>query len=86
VGLDVGVFDFLEGESELVSGFNVEYGGGAFALIFLGEYLLILFIAFFFRSLFFMCRSGFRAGFCYFYLFLRRVFPRFRYDFLIYFL
>jgi NADH-ubiquinone oxidoreductase chain 1 len=27
-------FDFAEGESELVSGFNVEYGGGGFALIF----------------------------------------------------
>ena len=30
-------FDFAEWESELVSGFNVEYGGGGgFALIFLG--------------------------------------------------
>jgi len=28
-------FDFAEGESELVSGFNVEYGGGELALIFL---------------------------------------------------
>jgi len=27
-------FDFAEGESELVCGFNVEYGGGGFALIF----------------------------------------------------
>jgi NADH-ubiquinone oxidoreductase chain 1 len=27
-------FDFAEGESELVSGFNIEYGGGGFALIF----------------------------------------------------
>jgi NADH-ubiquinone oxidoreductase chain 1 len=37
-------FDFAEGESELVSGFNVEYGGGGFALIFLAEYASILFI------------------------------------------
>nr|YP_009501956.1 NADH dehydrogenase subunit 1 [Pariaconus pele]AWU49024.1 NADH dehydrogenase subunit 1 [Pariaconus pele] len=36
-------FDFTEGESELVSGFNIEYGGTGFALIFLGEYLSILF-------------------------------------------
>jgi NADH-ubiquinone oxidoreductase chain 1 len=27
-------FDFAEGESELVSGFNVEYGAVGFALIF----------------------------------------------------
>nr|YP_010736711.1 NADH dehydrogenase subunit 1 [Charinus ferreus]WEM34695.1 NADH dehydrogenase subunit 1 [Charinus ferreus]WEM34708.1 NADH dehydrogenase subunit 1 [Charinus ferreus]WEM34721.1 NADH dehydrogenase subunit 1 [Charinus ferreus] len=31
-------FDFAEGESELVSGFNVEYAGGLFALIFISEY------------------------------------------------
>jgi NADH-ubiquinone oxidoreductase chain 1 len=31
-------FDFSEGESELVSGFNVEYGGGVFSLIFICEY------------------------------------------------
>ena len=30
-------FDFAEGESELVSGFNVECGGGGFGLIFLAE-------------------------------------------------
>jgi NADH-ubiquinone oxidoreductase chain 1 len=34
--------DFAEGESELVSGFNVEYGAGGFALIFLAEYASIL--------------------------------------------
>jgi NADH-ubiquinone oxidoreductase chain 1 len=37
-------FDFAEGEgeSELVSGFNIEYGGGGFTLIFLAEYARIL--------------------------------------------
>jgi NADH-ubiquinone oxidoreductase chain 1 len=45
-------FDFAEGESELVSGFNVEYGAGGFALIFLAEYASILFISILFSMLF----------------------------------
>nr|YP_009388872.1 NADH dehydrogenase subunit 1 [Atherinosoma microstoma]BAX73963.1 NADH dehydrogenase subunit 1 [Atherinosoma microstoma] len=35
-------FDLTEGESELVSGFNVEYAGGPFALFLLAEYANIL--------------------------------------------
>nr|YP_009388950.1 NADH dehydrogenase subunit 1 [Gonatodes albogularis]BAX77884.1 NADH dehydrogenase subunit 1 [Gonatodes albogularis] len=35
-------FDLTEGESELVSGFNVEYASGPFALFFLAEYANIL--------------------------------------------
>jgi NADH-ubiquinone oxidoreductase chain 1 len=38
-------FDFAEGESELVSGFNVEYRSGGFVLIFLGEYARIIMIS-----------------------------------------
>merc|ERR1719481_2119014 len=37
-------FDFSEGESELVSGFNIEYGSGLFALIFIAEYGRIFFL------------------------------------------
>uniref|UniRef100_UPI0030E4F32F NADH dehydrogenase subunit 1 n=1 Tax=Synelmis amoureuxi TaxID=3053537 RepID=UPI0030E4F32F len=35
-------FDFAEGESELVSGFNTEYSAGTFALIFMAEYTSIM--------------------------------------------
>ena len=45
-------FDFAEGESELVSGFNVEYGAVGFALIFIAEYAIIFFISIFFTFMF----------------------------------
>ena len=83
-------FDFAEGESELVSGFNIEYGGGLFALLFLAEYANILFISvvtsvWFFRSfilgpLSLTVKSTFFA--CLF-LVVRSAYPRYRYDLLI---
>lgn len=45
-------FDFAEGESELVSGFNVEYGSLGFALIFMAEYARIIIIRLIFSLIF----------------------------------
>jgi len=46
-------FDLSEGESELVSGFNTEYRGGGFSLIFISEYGSIIFLGFLTSLLFF---------------------------------
>lgn len=46
-------FDLAECESELVSGFNVEYGGIEFSLIFLGENLIVVIRSFLLASFFF---------------------------------
>jgi NADH-quinone oxidoreductase subunit H len=45
-------FDLPEAESELVSGYNVEYSSINFALFFLGEYTSILFMSFLITNLF----------------------------------
>nr|YP_010491877.1 NADH dehydrogenase subunit 1 [Ontholestes orientalis]UWM92663.1 NADH dehydrogenase subunit 1 [Ontholestes orientalis] len=83
-------FDFAEGESELVSGFNVEYSSGGFALIFLAEYSSILFMSM-------ICVILFLGGDIYswmfflklslmsfFWIWVRGTLPRFRYDKLMY--
>nr|YP_009743978.1 NADH dehydrogenase subunit 1 [Trogolegnum pseudambulyx]QIE12741.1 NADH dehydrogenase subunit 1 [Trogolegnum pseudambulyx] len=83
-------FDFAEGESELVSGFNIEYSSGGFALIFLAEYSSILFMSLLFVIIY---MGGYDLGF-YFYLklmmisflfiWVRGTLPRYRYDKLMY--
>nr|YP_007476186.1 NADH dehydrogenase subunit 1 [Ministeria vibrans]AGE93687.1 NADH dehydrogenase subunit 1 [Ministeria vibrans] len=45
-------FDLPEGESELVSGFNVEYSSMTFALFFLGEYVHIILMSIIFTIIF----------------------------------
>nr|YP_009473439.1 NADH dehydrogenase subunit 1 [Choristoneura occidentalis biennis]AVI57910.1 NADH dehydrogenase subunit 1 [Choristoneura occidentalis biennis] len=83
-------FDFAEGESELVSGFNIEYSSGGFALIFLAEYSSILFMSMLFilmymggydLSLFFYLKLVFIS---FFFIWVRGTLPRYRYDKLMY--
>nr|AML26449.1 NADH dehydrogenase subunit 1 [Staphylinidae sp. BMNH 1274643] len=83
-------FDFAEGESELVSGFNVEYSSGGFAMIFLAEYSSILFMSMIcsllflggdFYSWMFFLKLGFMS---FLWIWVRGTLPRFRYDKLMY--
>nr|QNU07863.1 NADH dehydrogenase subunit 1 [Lethe verma] len=83
-------FDFAEGESELVSGFNVEYSSGGFALIFLAEYSSILFMSLLFTimymggyslSLFFYLKM---VMISFLFIWVRGTLPRYRYDKLMY--
>nr|YP_010936440.1 NADH dehydrogenase subunit 1 [Agetocera filicornis]WKW54893.1 NADH dehydrogenase subunit 1 [Agetocera filicornis] len=83
-------FDFAEGESELVSGFNVEYSSGSFAMIFLAEYGNILFMSILCSFLFLggdlMNYSFFikMVMIVFFWLWVRGTLPRYRYDKLMY--
>nr|APX39482.1 NADH dehydrogenase subunit 1 [Chrysolina polita] len=83
-------FDFAEGESELVSGFNVEYSSASFAMIFLAEYSNILFMSIISCFLFlggniiymlFFIKLGVLA---FIWIWVRGTLPRFRYDKLMY--
>nr|YP_009560918.1 NADH dehydrogenase subunit 1 [Trouessartia rubecula]QAB47270.1 NADH dehydrogenase subunit 1 [Trouessartia rubecula] len=75
-------FDLAEGESEIVSGFNIEYGGGLFALLFIMEYGMIMFLSFMTSFLFMgMTFSLLKTFFmCFMFVWIRCCFPRVRYD------
>nr|UKP81799.1 NADH dehydrogenase subunit 1 [Rhinolophus pusillus] len=86
-------FDLTEGESELVSGFNVEYAGGPFALFFLAEYANIIMMNIFTTTLFLGAFHNpfmpelYTANFVLksllltvSFLWVRASYPRFRYD------
>lgn len=74
-------FDLAECESELVSGFNVEYGAIEFSLIFLGENLIVLLRSFIISSLFFSFDCS--IFFVYYFVWIRARFPRQRFDIMI---
>nr|YP_009742303.1 NADH dehydrogenase subunit 1 [Mammilla mammata]QID90398.1 NADH dehydrogenase subunit 1 [Mammilla mammata] len=87
-------FDFAEGESELVSGFNIEYGSAGFALIFLAEYANILVMSLLCALLFFGGSSMIVIEsdivfmmkilfFAFAFIWVRGSYPRFRYDLLM---
>lgn len=79
-------FDFSEGESELVSGFNTEYRGGLFSLIFITEYGSILFFRILTVLMFlsFSIISSLKLIIISsFYIWIRSTLPRLRYDRLI---
>lgn len=83
--------DFIEGESELVSGFNIEYFSRGFTLIFLSEYGIIIFFRYISiimftnlleLSIFFI--FIFLNLICSIIIFIRGILPRIRYDELMY--
>nr|YP_009115380.1 NADH dehydrogenase subunit 1 [Formica fusca]CEF49539.1 NADH dehydrogenase subunit 1 [Formica fusca] len=83
--------DFIEGESELVSGFNIEYFSGGFTLIFLAEYGMIIFFSFM-SVLLFTNLLQYSNIFMFMFtimmsclvIFMRGLLPRMRYDELMY--
>ena len=74
-------FDVAEGESEIVAGFHVEYGGMAFSVFFMAEYANMILIAVLSSLLFF---GGWLSPFQGIPVIgepsLRATFPRYRYD------
>nr|ABH05009.1 NADH dehydrogenase subunit 1 [Bombus ignitus] len=82
-------FDLIEGESELVSGFNLEYFSSLFVLIFLSEYMNIMFMSMILTVMFFGFNNWsliFLLVYMYHLILLimvRGVLPRIRYDILM---
>nr|AHF21715.1 NADH dehydrogenase subunit 1 [Antricola marginatus] len=79
-------FDLSEGESELVSGFNIEYGSYGFAVLFVSEYGNIIFMSMISGVLFFGSLgviSVIVVLLMYLFLLVRGTLVRYRYDVLM---
>nr|YP_010350331.1 NADH dehydrogenase subunit 1 [Ixodes barkeri]UOK09760.1 NADH dehydrogenase subunit 1 [Ixodes barkeri]UOL50403.1 NADH dehydrogenase subunit 1 [Ixodes barkeri] len=75
-------FDLSEGESELVSGFNIEYGSWNFAILFMAEYGNIIFLSMI-SSYLFMGKDSiflFSLIIMILYILIRGTLVRYRYD------
>nr|DBA43545.1 TPA_asm: ND1 [Bombus balteatus] len=79
-------FDLIEGESELISGFNIEYFSSLFVMIFLSEYMNVMFMSMLLTMMFFKFKFW-SIKFILLYLLhlvllimIRGVLPRIRYD------
>nr|YP_537087.1 NADH dehydrogenase subunit 1 [Orbinia latreillii]AAX50149.1 NADH dehydrogenase subunit 1 [Orbinia latreillii] len=81
-------FDLSEGESELVSGFNIEYSSSSFALIFMAEYANILVMSLFTALLFipypWLLTPSITLLISFIFIWIRATLPRMRYDHLMY--
>lgn len=73
-------FDFSEGESELVSGYNVEFASVAFVLLFLREYGSLIFFSVLSSVIFFNFSIFFAFLIFSLLIFIRSSYPRYRYD------
>nr|ABJ99581.1 NADH dehydrogenase subunit 1 [Pristionchus pacificus] len=73
-------FDFSEGESELVSGYNVEFASVAFVLLFLSEYGSLIFFSVLSSVMFFNFSIIFSYLIFSLLIFIRSSYPRYRYD------
>nr|QMV47651.1 NADH dehydrogenase subunit 1 [Alouatta guariba clamitans] len=86
-------FDLTEGESELVSGFNIEYAAGSFALFFMAEYMNIIMMNALTTTVFLATPYNMKLPELYttsfmtkalllttLFLWIRTSYPRFRYD------
>nr|UTN43021.1 NADH dehydrogenase subunit 1 [Chelopistes texanus] len=78
-------FDLAEGESELVGGYSVEYGGQSYTLVFLSENLSLIWSSVFF-SIFFGQFYFLKSLFIlFFFVLVRSSEPRVRYDKMMFF-